>query len=300
MTVERARVSDEIELAYEEVAGDRRDPPLLMVQGLGAQMVAWRDGLLHELAARGLRVIRFDNRDVGFSTHLDGVPDMRAMMAGDRSSAVYTIEDMATDTLGLMDALGLDSVHLCGVSMGGMIAQTVAAVAPERVRSLTSMSSTTGERAVSQPTEEARANLFGARPTTADEAAERAVASAGVIGSPGLVDEEWVRWRGREEFERAFDPGGYLRQLAAIWASGNRTEVVRTITAPTLVLHGELDPLIPLAGGQATARAVEGAELVVIEGMAHDLPPELWPQLVEPIARHVHAAESQRARVASG
>jgi pimeloyl-ACP methyl ester carboxylesterase len=294
MAVKHARVSDEVSIAYEEVAGDPADPPVLMAYGLGAQMVAWREELLHALADRGLRVIRFDNRDAGLSTHFAGMPHLRAMLAGDTSSALYTIEDMAADTIGLIDALGLESAHLVGVSMGGMISQTVAARAPERVRSLTSIMSTTGERAASESTDEARAALFGPRATTIEEAEERAVESAQVIGTPGMIDEDWVRRRARWEFERAFDPSGYARQLAAIWASGNRTEVVRTISVPTLVLHGEVDPLIPVAGGRATAAAIDGAELVVIEGMGHDLPRPLWPRIVDAIAGHVHRAEAQR------
>jgi pimeloyl-ACP methyl ester carboxylesterase len=202
---------------------------------------------------------------------------------------------MAADTLAVFDALELESAHVLGVSMGGMIAQTVAGLYPERVRSLTSIMSTTGERAASQPTEEARAMLLQPRPRNADEAAERALQSASVIGSPGLIDEDWERTRGRSQFERSYDPAGFARQLAAIWASGDRTEAVRGISLPTLVIHGEVDPLIPVTGGRATAAAIEGSELIVIDGMGHDLPRTHWPRIVDAIAAHVERAEADRA-----
>ena len=299
MTLKHARVSDEISIAYEEVAGDPADPPLVMVHGIGQQMIGWRPEFLHALAERGLRVIRFDNRDVGLSTHLDGMPDIRALLGGDASSAPYTLHDMAADTLGVLDELGLESAHVLGISMGGMIAQTVASIAPERVRSLTSIMSTTGERAASEPTEQARAQLLQPRPTNADEAEQRAVESAQVIGSPGMVDEEWERTRGRTHYERAYDPAGFARQLAAIWASGDRTEAVRRISVPTLVIHGEVDPLIPVTGGRATHAAVDGSELLVIEGMGHDLPRQLWPRIVGAIADHVKHAEALRDSAAA-
>jgi pimeloyl-ACP methyl ester carboxylesterase len=239
-------------------------------------------------------VIRFDNRDVGLSTHLAAIPDLGAIFTGDTSSAPYTLDDMAADALAVLDAVGLESAHVLGMSMGGMIAQTVAGNAPERVRSLTSVMSTTGERAVSEPTDEARAILLQPRPRSADEAEQRAVESARVIGTPGMVDEEWERTRGRTAYERSYDPAGFARQLAAIWASGDRTEAVRGISVPTLVIHGEVDPLIPVAGGRATAAAVEGSDLMVIEGMGHDLPPQLWPRIVGAIADHVERAEAAR------
>jgi pimeloyl-ACP methyl ester carboxylesterase len=286
-----AKVSDAITLYYEE-RGDPAGVPLLLVHGLGTQMIAWREGFLALLTERGLRVITFDNRDAGLSTHLEGMPDLRAMLGGAMSSAPYSLADMADDTAALMDHLGLESAHLVGVSMGGMIAQTLAATRPERVRSLTSIMSTTGERAVSEATPEAQATLLAPRPTTADEAAERAIQSARVIGSPGMLDEEWIRTLARRSFERAYDPPGFARQLAAIWSARDRTEAVRTIRAPTLVIHGELDPLIPVAAGRATAAAVEGSELVVIEAMGHDLPPPLWPRIAGAIDGHVRQAEA--------
>ncbi|MEA2448545.1 MAG: hypothetical protein QOG63_477 [Thermoleophilaceae bacterium] len=289
-----AQVSDAITIAYDEL-GDPSDTPLLMVHGLGTQMIAWRPEFLQMLTERGLRLIVFDNRDVGLSTHLEGMPDIRAMMDGDMSSATYRLRDMAADTLGLLDQLEIESTHVLGVSMGGMIAQTLAAESPERVRSLTSIMSTTGERAVSESTDEARATLLGPRPTTADEAAERAIEGARVIGSPGMLDEDWIRTLARRAFERAYDPPGFARQMAAIWSSRDRTDSVRTIAAPTLVIHGERDPLIPVTAGKATAAAIEGSELLVIEGMGHDLPRALWPRVVDAIAAHVEQAERASA-----
>jgi pimeloyl-ACP methyl ester carboxylesterase len=299
MSLEYARVSDAISIAYEDTAGDPTDTPLLMVSGIGRQMTGWHTGFLSALADRGLRVITFDNRDVGLSTHVDGRPDLTAIFGGDASSAPYTLDDMASDALAVLDALGLDSAHVLGMSMGGMIAQTVAALAPERVRSLTSVMSTTGEAEASRPTDEARAVLFQPRPRTAEEAGERAVESTRVIGTPGMIDEEWERARGRSAFERSYDPSGFVRQLAAIWASGDRTEALRRISARTLVMHGEIDPLIPVAGGRATAAAIEGSELIVIEGMGHDLPQQHWPRIVDAIAGHIERAEAEREDAAA-
>jgi pimeloyl-ACP methyl ester carboxylesterase len=295
MPVKTARVSDAIEIAYEEVAGDPTQPPLLMIHGLGMQMIGWRDGFLHALADRGLHVIRFDNRDVGLSTHLSGMPDLRAMLGGDMSSAPYTLEDMAADVTGLMDALEIDSAHVLGVSMGGMVAQTLAATAPDRVRTLTSVMSSTGEREAMQPTPEASATLLAPRPRTVEEAQERAVEGARVIGSPGMLDEEWTRELARQSFERAYDPEGFARQLGAVWRSGDRTGSLAAITAPTLVIHGELDPLVPLLGGRATQAGIDGAELLVVDGMGHDLPRQLWPTIVDAIAAHVTGAEASRS-----
>lgn len=281
-----ARVSDAITLAWEEF-GDAGATPLLLIPGLGSQMLSWPEELCDALVAHGLRTIRIDNRDSGLSTHLAGEPDMTAIMGGDRSSALYSIEDMADDAAGLLDALGIERAHVAGVSMGGMIAQALAATHPGRVIGLVSIMSTTGERAVSKPTDAAREALMWPRATTPAEAEQRALDFARVAGSPGLVDEQRVRATARAAFERAHDPTAYSRQLAAIWASGDRTRAVRLIGAPTLVVHGELDPLIPLAAGRATAAAIAGSELLVIEGMGHDLPPPLWPRLSEAIGAHL-------------
>lgn len=272
-TLRHARVSDEVTLAYEEL-GHAGDPPLLLIAGLGSQMLSWHEPLCELLVERGLRPIRFDNRDAGLSTHVDHD---------------YRLEDMAADAAGLLDHLGIESAHVVGMSMGGMVAQALAYEHPRRVRSLVSIMSTTGERAVSEPTPEARADLMRPRATTIDEAEERAVESARTIGSPGLIDEARIRRMSRTAFERANDPDGYKHQLDAIYAARDRTKRVREITAPTLVIHGELDPLIPVSAGRATAAAIEGAQLMTIEGMGHDLPPRLWPRLAEAIGAHALA-----------
>lgn len=288
-----------IELAY-ECFGEADAPPVLLIMGVGAQMLSWHEGFCAELVARGLRVIRFDNRDVGLSTHLTGAPapDFQAALAGDTSSAAYNLSDMAADTVGLMEALGLESAHLVGASMGGYIAQTVAIEYPGRVRSLTSMLSTTGNPGVGQPAPETMASLFGAPPPrNRDEAMEQAVTIFRTIGSPGYpLDEGEVRARAGLAYDRSYDLAGMLRQSIAVLASGDRTERLRTVRAPTLVIHGKEDRMTEVSGGLATAAAIPGAELVVIEGMGHNLPRPLWPRLAALIAGHVERAEAAASR----
>jgi pimeloyl-ACP methyl ester carboxylesterase len=283
----------DIELAY-ETFGDPGDTPLLLVSGLGSQMISYADELCADLAAQGLFVIRFDNRDVGLSTHLHsaGLPRLGDVRRGDRSSVHYDLADMAADAAGLVQALGLDSVHLVGVSMGGMIAQRVAITYPERVRSLTSIMSTTGDRSVGGASEAAQAVLYAPPATDRDEAIQRQLQTSRVIGSPGFpFDEEAIRARAGLAYDRAHDPAGVARQMAAIVSSPDRTADLGRVTVPTLVIHGSDDALVNVSGGRATAAAVPGAELVVIEGMGHDLPRALWPELTERITAHVKRAE---------
>ena len=282
-----------IEIAYESF-GDPADPPVVLVMGLATQMLGWPEGFCAALAEPGHFVVRFDNRDIGLSTHLHDAPppDVPAAFAGDTSSASYTLSDMARDTVGLLDALGLDSAHMVGASMGGMIAQTVAIEHPERVRSLTSIMSTTGEPGVGQPTQEAMGVLLAPPATTREEALERTVTTYRVIGSPGFVlDEVALRERAGLSYDRAFDPLGVGRQLLAILASGSRRERLGEIRVPALVIHGAQDPLVQVSGGRATAEAVPGAELVVIDGMGHDLPRELWPEITGRISALVERVE---------
>ena len=282
-----------IEIAYESF-GDPADPPVVLVMGLATQMLGWPEGFCAALAEPGHFVVRFDNRDIGLSTHLHDAPppDVPAAFAGDTSSASYTLSDMARDTVGLLDALGLDSAHVVGASMGGMIAQTVAIEHPERVRSLTSIMSTTGEPSVGQPTQEAMGVLLAPPATTREEALERTVTTYRVIGSPGFVlDEVALRERAGLSYDRAFDPLGVGRQLLAILASGSRRERLGEIRVPALVIHGAQDPLVQVSGGRATAEAVPGAELVVIDGMGHDLPRELWPEITGRISALVERVE---------
>jgi pimeloyl-ACP methyl ester carboxylesterase len=280
----RARVGA-IEIAY-ETFGAPDDPPLLLIMGLGTQMLGWPDEFCRLLATRGLYVIRFDNRDIGLSTHLHDAPapDVMAAVAGDTRSASYTLTDMAADAAGLLDALALTGAHVAGASLGGMVAQTLAIEHPRRVRSLTSIMSTTGDRRVGSPTQAGAAALMAPPARDRDGAIERALNSARAIGSPGFpLDEQAVRDRASRSFDRAFDPPGVARQLVAVLASPDRTPHLRELAVPTLVIHGADDALIGVSGGRATAAAIPGAELVVIEGMGHDLPRALWPELADHI-----------------
>ncbi len=286
----------QVEIAY-ETFGEPSDRPLLLVMGLASQMLVWHEDLCRLLVARGFYVVRFDNRDIGLSTHLhDARPaNVLAAVMGDTSSASYTLEDCADDTVGLLDGLGLtDPVHVVGASMGGMIAQTLAIRHPGRVASLTSIMSTTGP-AIGAPTAEATAVLLAPPATSRDEAVQRSLAAYRVIGSPGYpLDEQWQRQVAGEAYDRAYDPAGVARQLVAIYASGDRTAGLRQLDVPTLVVHGEDDPLVQVEGGRATAAAVPGAELLVVPGMGHNLPRDLWPRLVDAIAALAARAEQRR------
>jgi pimeloyl-ACP methyl ester carboxylesterase len=286
-----------IDVAYERFDSPGA-PPVLLVMGLATQMLGWPDDFCAALVARGLSVIRFDNRDVGLSTHLHDapVPDLTAALSGDSSSAPYSLSEMAGDSVGLLDALELDSAHIVGASMGGMIAQTIAIEYPDRVRSLTSIMSTTGDQSVGQATQEALGSLLSAPAKTRQEAVERTVSIFRVIGSPGFeLDEAELRERAGLAYDRADDPPGVARQLLAIIASGDRTASLRSLEVPTLVLHGAADPLVHQSGGRATADAIANAELVVFDGMGHDLPRALWPEITARIGELVQRAEAPAA-----
>jgi pimeloyl-ACP methyl ester carboxylesterase len=281
-----------IEIAY-ETFGDQNRSPLLLVMGLGAQMMVWHDEFCAGLAARGFHVIRYDNRDSGLSTHLYDAPraDVMAAMAGDTSSASYGLEDMADDAAGLMDALNIRSAHVVGASMGGMIAQTIAIRHPDRVRSLTSIMSTPSPR-IGSPTPAAAAALSAPPATSRDEAITRAIEASKIIGSPAYPpDEDWIGATAGLAYDRAFDPPGFARQFLAIQASGDRTEQLRKLRAPTLVVHGADDPLVQVEGGRATADAIPGAELLVIPGMGHSMPRQVWPQIIDAIVRVADRAD---------
>jgi pimeloyl-ACP methyl ester carboxylesterase len=281
-----------IEIVYEEF-GAPADPTLLLIMGLGTQMLAWDEGFCGLLVDRGFRVVRFDNRDVGRSTKIQGGPrvDVMAAIAGDLSSVAYTLDDMADDAAGLLDHLEVDAAHVVGASQGGMIGQTLAIRRPERVLSLASIMSTTGDPSVGQPHPEALPALLTRPPDDRAGFAEYAVRAWRVIGSPGFhADEDAVRALAGAMFDRGIHPDGTARQLVAILASGDRTEALRRVTVPTLVIHGTDDPLIDVSGGKATAAAIPDAELVLIEGMGHDLPRELWPRLVDLIAANAARA----------
>ena len=285
-----------IELYY-ETFGDPADPPLLLVMGLGAQMTAWDDDLCRAFVDRGFFVARFDNRDVGLSSRIEGkggnfMETFLKASQGQPVEAPYKLTDMAADAVGLLDHLGIERAHVVGASMGGMIAQTIAIEHPSRVLTLTSIMSTTGEAEVGQATPEAMQLLVRPPATDRDSAVEAAVAANKVIGGPDHFDEDRVRARAAAFYDRAFDPAGTARQLIGILASGSRAEQLAALDVPTLVIHGDADTLVTPTGGHRTAELVPGAELLVIEGMGHDLPPVVWPQVVEAITQHAQRASA--------
>lgn len=281
-----------IELCYQEM-GDPDGEPLLLVMGLATQMIAWDEEFCAMLAERGYRVVRFDNRDIGRSTklHSAGVSGRLDLLIGRRGTAPYLLRDMAADAFGLMDHLGIDSAHLVGASMGGMIAQTAAIERSARVRSLTSIMSTTGSRRVGHPSHRTFGLLLGERPRQREEMIERVVKTFKVIGSPGYpFEEEHVRELAARSYDRGHSAAGVARQLHAITASGDRTPRLRQLKLPALVIHGRSDILVNPSGGRATAKAIPGARLKLVEGMGHDLPRALWPDFAEEIAANAARA----------
>ncbi len=287
------RVGD-IEICF-ETFGDPADPALLLVMGLGTQMLGWHEDFCADLAGRGFHVIRYDNRDIGRSTILSSapVPSLGQIVRRDKRAASYSLAEMAADGVGLLDHLGIDRAHIVGVSMGGMIAQTIAARRPERVLSLTSIMSSTGSRWRGQPALSTYRPFL--RPVSTNRAAYIAQTAAlfDIIGSPGFEhDADDLRDLLGRMYDRGHDSGSVARQLAAILASGDRTAELRRITAPTLVIHGTADKLVAPSGGRATARAIPGARLLMIEGMGHDLPRGAWPQLIDAIVENTRRASA--------
>ena len=281
-----------ITLCY-ETFGEDSAPPLLLIEGLGMQMVGWPDDFCRALADRGLYVVRFDNRDTGRSTHINGRPPTPAQLLRRRISPVlYTLSDMAADAQGLLRELELEPAHIVGVSMGGMIAQTLAAEHPASVRSLVSMMSNTGSRWRGQPAFAVYRFLLRRAPDDREGFIDHTAKVFSVLGSHGLPqDTELIRQIAARMYERGIDPAGTGRQLGAIIASGNRTPQLRTIAAPTLVIHGSKDVMVNRSGGVATARAIPGARMITIEGMGHDLPTAAWPQLLDAISEHAQTAD---------
>src|SRR5687768_2616804 len=283
-----------IELEY-ETFGEPSKPTVLLIMGLGVQMLGWDERFCKMLSDRGFHVVRFDNRDVGLSTKIDGgpPPNPLQLMAGDTSSASYTLDDMADDTAGLLDALDVEAAHVVGVSMGGMIAQTLACRHPDRVLSLTSIMSSTGSQTTGQPKPEVFAALVTPAPADGDGYVDATANMFKLIGSPGYPpDEDELRALIGASYDRSHYPDGFLRQLAGILASGDRGEAICKIGVPTLVIHGEDDPLIVVSGGEATAAAIPGSKLVKIPGMGHDLPPALWPRFIDEIVENTERASA--------
>ena len=281
-----------ITLEY-EIFGDHSDPAVLLIMGFTGQLTLWDADFCAALADAGHYVIRYDNRDVGLSTWLDdaGAPTLAELGSG-AAEAPYSIADMADDAAGLLDALGIARAHIVGASMGGMIAQAFAIDHPERTLTLTSIMSTTGDPSVGQPHPEALGALLLAPPTSRDEAMDQGVVTWKAIGSPGYpFDEAQVRQRSAEAFERAFHPAGHVRQMAAIVTQPDRTPALASVSAPTLVIHGEDDPLVDPSGGRAAADAIPGATLLLVPGMGHDMPPALADRFVAELTAHFATAE---------
>jgi pimeloyl-ACP methyl ester carboxylesterase len=276
---------------HHETFGDPGDPTMLLVSGLGGQMINWDVEVCQAIAGRGFHAVRYDNRDVGLSTHLHDHPIdllglLGALSSGQPVDVPYLLADMAVDAAGLLDHLGVERAHVVGMSMGGMIGQTLAIEHRTRVLSLTSMMSTTGDPDVGVPTAEALDAVLGPPSLTREESQDTFVRHAHVWGSPGLFDEDRLRRRAGEAWDRDHDPMGGTRQLAAILASGSRSGALRDLDVPTLVIHGTEDRLVQPSGGERTAEVVPDAKLVMVEGMGHDLAPPLWPRLVDAITGH--------------
>jgi len=288
-----ARVG-EIDLCY-ETFGDAGDPALLMIMGLGTQMIAWPDDLCRELAARGFHVIRYDNRDTGRSSRMRGrPPGVLELLRRTPKDPAYRLEDMADDAAGLLDVLASAAAHVVGASMGGMIAQTLAIRHPERVLSLASIMSTTGARSAGQPSYRIYGALLRRPPRERDAYIAYATALFKRIGSPGFErDDEELREMAARSYDRGLNPAGTGRQLAAILASGDRTAALRELDVPTTVIHGTKDLMVGTSGGKATAAAIPGARLELIEGMGHDLPRALWPRMIDAIVENTRRTGSE-------
>ncbi len=281
-----------IEIAY-DTFGYQSDPPLLLIMGLGTQMILWDDQFCKQLAARSYWVIRFDNRDAGLSTNFNkaGVPNlphlMEAQSRGDFLNVPYTLADMADDAVGLLDFLGIDSAHVVGLSMGGMIGQIMALRFPERMRSFISVMSTTGDPKLPPPKPEALEVLVVPIPSERSAYVEGWLNVWRVLSGPHIpVEGALARKWAELSHDRGLNPDGFLRQMAAIIASGSRKDALKAVTVPTLVIHGDTDPLVPMECGIDTANSIPGAKLHVIEGMGHALPEAVWSKLIDAIASH--------------
>jgi len=285
---ERAVKANGIEITY-DTFGQPSDPAMLLIMGLGEQMIGWDEKFCGQLAASGYWVIRFDNRDVGASTSFDeaGIPDLFALFQGKAVEVPYTLDDMADDTADLLKALEIEAAHIVGISMGGMIAQTLAIRHPGRVRALTSIMSSTNDPELPPPKPEVIQILVAPAPTERAAYIEYSVKVWRSLAGPGYPpNDARTRELAGRAHDRGLNPAGFGRQLAAILASGSRRGALQSVDIPTLVIHGDADPLVPVEGGMDTARSIPGAKLTIIEGMGHDLPPELWPQMIQAIVDH--------------
>ena len=271
----------ECELWY-ETFGDRSDPALLMVNGLGSQSSNYQDAWCDMFAAEGLYVIRFDNRDVGLSTSFAGAP------VGEAGNA-YLLGDMAADAIAVLDAEGIDRAHVMGLSMGGMIVQTLAVEHPHRLLSMTSVMSATGEPEFGQSAPEAFAQLTAPPATDRESHVQRWIDGLRIWGSPEFFDEDRLRADAERSFDRAFTPDGTTRQFFAIRASAPRAHLLREVTVPTLVMHGSADTLITPSGGERTAELIPGARFVLVDGMGHDYPPQLWRWWVDEVTGFIRS-----------
>jgi pimeloyl-ACP methyl ester carboxylesterase len=273
--------------------GDPAQSPILLIQGLGVQMIYWDESFCRQLAERGHFVVRFDNRDIGLSQKFEefGLPDIpgsiAAMNRGEDINVPYTLNDMADDAVSLMGELGIEKAHYCGISMGGIIAQTIAGRYAERVLSLISIMSGSGDPKGHSPKPEIMQALLTPSPATRDEYIEHNVNYWRLVGSPVFeYDEAWIRKRAGKAFDRSVYPYGKTRQMLAIISSGNRTERLKSIKAPSLIIHGSEDPLVPVEAGIDLARTIPGARLEIIDGMGHDIPEVAWSRIIGAIGEH--------------
>jgi pimeloyl-ACP methyl ester carboxylesterase len=283
-----------IEIAYDTL-GDPAADPLLLINGLGGQLITWHKAFCAELAARGYRIIRFDNRDVGLSTKFDqaGVPDLSPLTAdqehGKEVEAPYTLRDMADDAIGLLDALNVLSAHVVGTSMGGRIAHLMAIHYPHRIRTLTSLMASMGEPGFPPPKSEAVSVLMEPAPTNRQVYIESSLASAWALGGRGFpLDEAFIREAAGKAFDRGSNPDGITRQLAALMAAASNKGQLKSLRVPSLIIHGSDDPLIPVECAIDIANTIPGAQLLIIEGMGHSVMdiPGVWPQIIDAVARH--------------
>ncbi len=285
---EKAVKVGNVEIVY-DTFGNPSDPPMLLIMGLGAQMIRWDDAFCQAIASQGRWVIRFDNRDVGLSTKFDeaGTPSIMSLIQGQKVNVPYKLKDMTADAVGLLDTLRIKAADIVGVSMGGMIAQTMAIHYPERVRTLTSIMSSTGNPKLPQATPEAMEVLLAPPASNRIEYITSQLKAAKVLhGSYYPLNEEYVRNYSERSYDRCYHPPGFSRQLGAILASGSRNEALAEVEIPTLVIHGSIDPLIPVEGGKDTAKSIPDAKLLIIEGMGHSFPIEVVPQILQAILQH--------------